>query len=271
MFSEAFSAHPTPDKINSLMNVICTEAPNNNVTSFSLLCRSFTDHLDKWSIKGLRIAPKGNSVRRRSVVLVSGLQAFERIPIGVNLFVAAALSRRPLEGVEVTVFPVMRPKEYELEWRHKQAREYLRLGAHAPAANPIKLTSEEYEGGVDGPLRSYVLKRSTNFVDIGMDLEAEGSPHTLSLKNNSFARPLKRAEVFMRGLPDVEGMPMPRFAAPGETTLLGAVAAPPALVLELRDRSKALAEDRISTYGEQVLSTLDTLLADTDGPRGFVL
>lgn len=268
MFSEAFAAHPTPDKINALMKVIYTEAPHNNVTSFSLMCRSFTDYLDRWSIKGLRIGP--NEGRRRSVVIVSGLQASERIPIGVNLFVAAALSRHPLPGVEVTVFPVMRPKEYEIEWRYKQAKEF--LDAPVSSGIPIKLTTE-YEGGVDGPLRNYVLKRSTNFVEIGMDLEPGNS--TLSLKNNSLDRPLKRAEVFMRGLPSIgpdgEELPIPRFAVPGETTLFGTLVAPPAVVLELRDKNKTLAEDQISSYGEQVLTAIRKLLSDTEGPRGFVL
>lgn len=267
MFSEVFSAHPTPDKINTLMNLIYTEAPQNNVTSFSLLCRTFTDRMDRWSIKGLRIGPKGNTVRRRSLVLVSGLQAFERIPIGVNLFVAAALSRSPIEGVEVTFFPVMKPKEYELEWRHEQARNF--FNAPVTAGNPIKLSVDEYENGVDGPLRNYVLKRSTNFVDVGMDLGANNS--ILRLKSNSLARPLKRAEVFMESLNPHPDFPFPQFAGSGETTLLGSVASPPALILELRDKQKSLDEDQIASCGEQVLTAINKLIADTDAPRGFVL
>lgn len=266
MFSGIFSAHPTPDKINTLMNMISTEAPQNNVTSFSLLCRTFTDRMDRWSIKGLRIAPKDNGARRRSVVLVSGIQAYERIPIGVNLFVAAALSRSPIEGVEVTFFPVMKPKEYELEWQHEQAKDLFKSYGGGSTA---KFSLEEHEGGVEGPLRNYVLKRSNNFIDVGMDLTALGS--TLRLKSNSLTRPLSRAQVFMQGLTPDSDFPLPKLAGPGEQTLFGTLISPPTVVLELRDKHKSLEEDQISSCGEQVLSAIEKLIADTDGARGLVM
>jgi len=261
-FSEVFSAqpHPPPDEINSLMNLISTQAPHNNVVSFNLFCRTT---MDRWSIKGLRIGAKDMPSRKRHFVLVSGTEAYERIPIGVSLYVAAMLSRCPIEGVEVTVFPVMKPKEYELNWRTENVHSARGLPLSAGA---VKFSSKDHEYGLEGPLRSYVMKRSTNFVDVGMELNASGS--TVHLKSNSLSRPLRRAEMIMKELNAGEHIHDIRR----DNTLYGSIVSPPAVVLELRDRHKVLDEEQISSCGDEVLSAIRRLVAETaDTPRGFVL
>jgi len=261
-FSEIFTAdpYPPPASISKLMAEIYTHAPN-TVRGINLHCRKFLE--GGWSINGLQIG----TPRARSVVLVSGLQAFERFPIGVCLYVAAALSRNPIEGVEVSVFPVMKPKEYELQWRVEQLNQARQVAPPAFPNGSFTLGPEERESGIAGPLKSYVMKRSSNFVDVVLDLNSAGS--MIQLKNNSLANPLRRAESFVSGMPEYSSV---RLATTGERTLFGLVNRPPVVVVELRDRHKSLGEERVSSCGEEVLAAIGQLVKDTDGgPRGFVL
>jgi len=264
-FSEIFTAdpYPPPASINNLMADIYAHAPPNNVKGINLICRKF---MEGWNINGLRIGTKEASPRGRSVVLVSGLQAFERFPIGVCLYVAAALSRNPIKGVEVSVFPVMKPKEYELQWRAEQLNQARQISAPAMPNGSFRLGPDEQEYGIAGPLRSYVMKRSTNFVDVVLDLNSAGS--TIQLQSNSLTMPLRRAERFMSGMQEYPSL---NLAAPGERTLFGLVTSPPAVIVELRDRHKSLDEEHVSSCGEEVLSAIHQLVRDTDGPRGLVL
>jgi len=255
-FTERFSAQP--DKINTMMNVIYTKAHRNSVTPFNLFCRS---SMDRWAIKGLRIGTQQTPTR--SVVLVSGMHANEPIPIGVNLYVAAALSRNPIEGVEVTVFPVLKPKDLEQQCRNEQTIQAMTLGGISlpSSENAIKLSAEEY-CGVEGPLKSYVKKRSTHFLDYVVDLNASRS--TMYLKHDSLRGPLSQASKVLEGLHQPN---LPSFLATGgERSLLEKLVGPPAVIVELRDRNKTLGEDHIISCAENVLSAIYKLVADTEVP-----
>jgi len=264
-FSEIFAAnaYPPPASINNLMAEIYAHAPPNNVKGINLICRKL---MEGWNINGLRIGTKEATPLGRSVVIVSGLQAFERFPIGVCLYVAAALSRNPIKGVEVSVFPVMKPKEYELQWRAEQLNQSRQIAAPAMPNGSFRLGPDEQEYGIAGPLRSYVMKRSTNFVDVVLDLNSAGS--SLQLQSSSLTLPLRRAERFMSGMPDYSAL---QLAKPGDPTLFGRVTSPPAIIVELRDRQKSLDEEHVSSCGEEVLSAIHQLIRDTDGPRGLVM
>jgi len=262
-FSEKFSAQP--DSINTLMNLIYTQAPHNSVTPFNLFCRSA---MERWTIKGLRVGTKEKTHMKRSVVVASGMQAYEHIPIGVALYVAAVLSRRPIHGVEVTFFPVLKPKEFELQWHNEQtsqARSHFGVPLHPSEASthPLKLSTEEHERGIEGPLRSYVMKRGTNFIDIAMDLAGS----SLHLKQNSLARPLKQASAMVQNFPSHPHLPPPNFAAETVQSLFEQLVSPPTIILELRDRNKVMDEDQIVSCGEQVISTIHKLIEETDGTR----
>jgi len=263
-FSEKFSAQP--DSINTLMNLIYTQAPHNSVTPFNLFCRSA---MERWTIKGLRVGTKEKSYKR-SVVIASGMQAYEHIPIGVALYVAAVLSRRPIQGVEVTFFPVLKPKEFELQWHNDQTSQArslfsMSLQSSGEATHPIKLSTEEHERGVEGPLRSYVMKRGTNFIDVVMDLANTGS--SLHLKQNSLARPLKQASAMVQNFPPHPHLSSPRFAGESVQSLFDQLVSPPTIILELRDRNKVMDEDQIVSCGEQVIATIYKLIEETDKTR----
>jgi len=260
-FSEKFSAQP--DSVNTLMNLIYAQAPQNSVTPFNLFCRSA---MERWTIKGLRVGSK-EKVHKRSVVVASGMQAYEDIPVGVALYVAAVLSRRPIKGVEVTFFPVLKPKEFELQWHNEQtsqARSLFGIPLTSSAA-AIKLSVEEYERGVEGPLRSYVMKRGANFVDVVMDLAGAGS--SLQLKQNSLTRPLKQASIMVQDFPPHPHIPSPKFADDTTQSIFEQLVNPPTIILELRDRNKAMDEDQIVKCAEEVLTTIHNLIAETDSTR----
>jgi hypothetical protein len=180
--------------------------------------------------------------------------------------VAAALSRNPIQGVEVSVFPVMKPKEYELQWRAEQLNQSRQIAPPAMPNGSFRLGPDEHEYGLAGPLRSYVMKRSTNFVDVVLDLNSAGS--MLQLQSNSLTMPLRRAERFISGMPEYPSL---QLAKSGDPTLFGRVTTPPAIILELRDRQKSLDEEHVSSCGEEVLSAIHQLVRDTDGPRGLVM
>jgi len=263
-FSEKFSAQP--DRINTLMNLIYTQAPHNSVTPFNLLCRSA---MERWTIKGLRVGTK-EKMHKRSVVVASGMQAYENIPIGVALYVAAVLSRSPMHGVEVTFFPVLKPKEFELQWHNEQTIQVrslfgMPLQPSGESAHPIKLSLEEHERGIEGPLRSYVVKRGTNFVDVVMDLANPRSP--LHLKHSSLARPLKQASAMVQNFPSHPHLPSPNFAGDSVRSLFDQLVGPPTIILELRDRNKVMDEDQIVACGERVITTIHKLIEETDSTR----
>jgi hypothetical protein len=261
-FSEKFSAQP--DSINTLMNLIYTQAPHNSVTPFNLICRSA---MERWTIKGLRVGTKERP-HKRSVVVASGVQAYEHIPIGVALYVAAVLSRRPIHGVEVTFFPILKPKEFELQWHNEQtsrARSLFGVALQPASAHPINLSLEEHERGIEGPLRSYALKRATNFVDVVMDLANTGS--RLHLKQNSLARSLKQASSMVQNFPSHPHLPSPKLAGDSEQSLFDQLISPPTIILELRDRNKLMDEDQIVACGEEVVTTIHKLIEETDVTR----
>jgi len=250
-FAEGFSSKP--DSINSLMNLIYTRASQNSVTPFNLFCRST---MERWTVKGLRIGTKDKN--NRSVVLASGMQAGEHIPIGVALYTAAVLSQRPIKGVEVTVFPVLKPKEFELQWHNEQTG---RTKAVADlSAENIKLSLEEYDWVVEGPLRSYAMKRGSNFVDFVMSLNGSGS--LLHLKQNSIVKPFRQANAFLQDLPQ-SGPLIPKLALNGEQTLFEQLVSPPTIIVELRDKSKLVEEDQIAACAEELIEHIHNLVAET--------
>jgi len=251
---EGFSAQP--DNINAMMSSIFNGARHSSVTPFSLQCRS---SLERWAIKGLRIGTiEKQKTPCQPVVIVSGIHTNEPIPIGVSLYVASVLSQRPIAGVEVTVFPVLKPKEFEMQCRVEQLTQAMRLGGIPTlqaSENPTKF-SREYEC-VEGSLRSYVKKRSKDFVDIVVDLNVSCS--TMHLKYDSLNRSLHQADMLLDGLPQYPSF----LAADGECTILDKFISPPAIIVELRDRNKSLEEDQISTCGEHVLSAIYKLITNS--------
>jgi len=250
-FPEGFSARP--DSINSLMNMIYTRS-SSSVTPFNLFCRST---MERWTIKGLRIGNKDKG--NRSVVIAAGMQACEHVPIGVALYAAAVLSQNPINGVEVTVFPVFKPKEFELQWHNEQTGRTREMLPHPSDA--IRLTMEEYEWVVEGPLRSYASRRGANFVDFVMDVSEAGS--SLHLKQNSLTRPFRQAGLLLQSIPHQSGSLAPKIAQEGERTLFEQLVAPPTIIIELRDKNKLVDEDYIATCAEELLTNIHTLVEET--------
>jgi hypothetical protein len=244
------------------MNLIYTQAPQNTVTPFNLFCRSA---MERWTIKGLRIGNK-ERVNKRSVVVASGMQAYEHIPIGVGLYAAAVLSKRPIPGVEVTFFPVMKPKEFELQWHNEQtnhAKASFGILPH-PSGGALKLTTEQYDRVVEGPLRSYAMKRGTSYVDFVMDLASINQP--LYYKENSLARPLRQACAMMQSLPAHPQLPSLNLAGNGVQSLFDQLVSPPTIILELRDKNKTMDEDQIVACGDELIATIYKLIEETDAP-----
>lgn len=255
---------PPPERVNSFMNLIYTHSPQ-NIVPFNLTYRT---PMERWNVKGLRIgidekdkkAAKRVTERSKNVVLVSGTKAQERATVGVSLYVAAVLSRRPLSSVDVSVIPLLYPKEYETYWRAEQVQAPPQYPALAQGSLTYQNNNNMIPPDRDffiGPIRNYVLRQGKNFFNITMELGPSGS--VLHTKPDPFSALFKRAGQLLPNLPP-SGLSM----YGGSLPLLDPFLNTPTYVIELRDKNQALDEEQIAVKGEEVLAAIKHL-TEEDG------
>jgi len=234
-FSEILSSQlPTPDTINKFMDSITYESPN---TATSCNYNYRTDD-QMWSVKALQLRPS-NRQRKRTVILASGLNVRERGTISVSLHIAAMLARRPFDDADMTILPLVNPKEYlEHQGKKKVLIEGMPLFPFLSEEENPKDVSSTFLGLL---CRFYKL----NYVSARLDLHQEAT--TLVYKGN------KRAHELPSSIPLLQS----------PTLIANDV---PAIVIELRDKCGVFGEDHIIRKGAEVMTFVKALLKETE-PR----
>lgn len=273
MFSEMFSSgHPSTDNIHKFMNAIYVDRPK-DVTLFNI---NYRTHADRATVKGIRIGP---SLRcQKNVVLVSGLPLQDPSVIGVNLYVAAALSRSPL-GRDVSVIPLAHPREYEQRWRRAERASSSSLfssilpgpAPRSPGSAPSLIRDEPASNVATEnicfelqetckPIEAYVTRQNKYYVNIEVDMTAHGS--SMQHKSNSLTALTSRGRcrTFFAdpSLLAPEDRPLPGHIH-GKDSLLAPFTQAPSLVLELRS-GQSLTDDQIAARGEEVIGMIKELL-----------
>jgi len=276
IFSEMITAGPQPsmERINKFMNAVYLRQPR-GVTLFNINYRTPSD---RSSIKGLRI---GNNSRRsqpqKNVILVSGLPLQDPSTIGVNLYVAAMLSRaQPAFPCDVSVIPLAHPREYEARWRRAELVPPALFASSAASPVPSSSTPREDPSqwivppqenvslelrDTCRPIEAYVTRQNKYYVNIEVDMTARGS--TMQYKNNSLpnlASKGKHRRFFLDpSSPAHDSDPQSSLRVFGNDSLLTPMLQAPSLVLELRS-GQALDDDQITARGEEVIAMIRELV-----------
>lgn len=284
IFTETFSGagpHPSMERINRFMNTVYVHQPR-AVTLFNINYRTPTE---RSTIKGLRVGTNGRRAGpHKNLILVSGLPLQDPSAIGVNLYVAAMLSRiSPMFPCDVSFIPLAHPREYEQRWRKAVPRETLDVGGMpslsiAPAPVPSAASREDCIVPENitlelrdtcKPIEAYVTRQNKYYVNIDVDMNAHRS--TMQYKNNSLpnlASRGKHRKFFTSPSPlatplSPSASPSPFLEEPirihGADSLLSPMLQAPSLVLELRS-SHALDDEQIVARGEEVIAMMKELV-----------
>jgi len=279
VFSRAGGPHPSMERINRFMNTVYVHQPR-AVTLFNINYRTQTE---RSTIKGLRV---GTNSRRagpqKNLILVSGLPMQDPSAIGVNLYVAAMLSRiQPMFPCDVSFIPLAHPREYEQRWRKAMSsRDTLSRDEGVPSLAPAPVPSAAAREDcivpenislelrdTCRPIEAYVTRQNKYYVNIEVDVNTHRS--TMQYKNNSLANLASRGK-HRRFFTDSSSLsPFDVDATPsslsdpirihGSDSLLSPMLQSPSLVLELRS-SQALDDDQIVARGEEVIAMMKELI-----------
>lgn len=259
--------HSSTERINRFMNAIYVNKPR----SVSLFSFNYKQFAERSTIRGICI---GTNSRRpgmhKNVVVVSGLPLQDPSLIGVGLYVAAMLARlSPMLPKDVSVIPLAHPKEYEHRWRTP------RVGA------PVKREVDEGAGWLAHedvtldlkdsckPVETYITRRNKYFVNIAVDLTAQGSSmHYTSNSLTALAAKGKHRTFFMDQSPPT--IPLPSVlnsSSPFSQSiipergdvLLAPLLEAPSLVVELKG-TQPLDDEQVVARGEEVIRMVKELL-----------
>jgi len=253
-YTEIVSAKPPPppDRINNFFDIVSSDAPKDHVAGFNLNCR-FRDY--SWKIKGLQInqTKKGEKpeVGTRSIILASGLHGNERGTVSVSLYVASVLSRFPLANVDLTIIPMVNPRDFQQNWKAGEAFE----------GDPISICPKPQDNMRDVTsdiLQKIVMRnQGRNYVSVQMDLSTVNSELMFkgNYLQNSYSGHFKVPISY----------PKPTSATPAAFVQM---LPPPAIVIELRDKADVLEEEHIAKRGAEVIVGLQRLIQETSqAPR----
>jgi hypothetical protein len=269
------------ERINRFMNAVYVHQPR-AVTLFNINYRTQTE---RSTIKGLRVGTNGRRLGpHKNLILVSGLPLQDPSAIGVNLYVAAMLSRiSPMFPCDVSFIPLAHPREYEQRWRKAVPRETFDVGGMpslsiAPAPVPSAASREDCIVPENitlelrdtcKPIEAYVTRQNKYYVNIDVEMNAHRS--TMQYKANSLpalASRGKHRKFFASPLDTPFPSPFPSSSpssldAPirihGTDSLLTPMLEAPSLVLELRS-SRALDDAQIVARGEEVIAMMKELV-----------
>lgn len=286
MFSEMISdgPHPSVERINRFMNAVYLRHPR----ASTLFHVNYRTPIDRSTIRGIRI---GSNPRKpqphKNVILVSGLPQQDPSTIGVNLYVAAMLSRATsVVPCDVSVIPLAHPREYERWWRRAGAAPSL-PSLSASAARPVPAHSEDSSQWIIPPhetvtldlkdtckpVETYATRMNKYYVNIGVDLTTHGT--AMQHKGDSLAALASRGKHRRFFLPQQQQQlqqqqqqqppstdshrPSPPPVILGEDSLIAPMLRAPSLVLELRSAQK-LDDDQIPARGEEVIAMIRELV-----------
>jgi len=263
--------HPSTERINKFMNEVYFHRPT-EVTLFNI---NYRNQAERSTIKGLRVGPNLKGPRK-NVVIVSGLPLQDPSTIGVNLYVAAMLSRLSL-SCDVSVIPLAHPREYERRWRRPEAPPMLFPSSDPSQILPTGSVSDVSPSFVIDrdpkqcvvtenislelkdtckPIEAYITRQNKFYVNIEVDLSTHGS--SAQYKSNSL--PVITSKGKLRDFFAQSKNPLPDSLPSiyGEDSMLSPFLQAPSLVLELRG-SQALDDDQIVARGEDVIRVVKEL------------
>jgi len=273
IFSEMITSgpHPSMERINKFMNAVYFHQPR-AVTLFNI---NYKTQTERSTIRGLRIGSNSRrGVPHKNVILVSGLPLQDPSLIGVNLYVAAMLSRmQPMFPCDVSFIPLAHPREYDKRWRKtvdKVTPSMSLSAAAAPVENSAIPSREDSSQWIVPenvslelreccrPIEAYVTRQNKYYVNVDVDITAHRS--TMQYKDNSLAAlgsKGKFRDFFSHPTPATPNFETPRIY--GEDSLLSPMLRNPTLVLELRC-GQALDDDQIVARGEEVIGMIKGLV-----------
>jgi len=238
-------SHP-PDRINAFTNLISTNSPR-TVNRFSYTCVT-RDRRDKWRIQGLRISEDRRQRGKRSVIIASGLRAVERGTINVNLYIAAALSRVPLPGVDVMIIPLENPRDYEAQWKADQMLGRSPSTPFATKAHDAIFPQLQRDNKTDASsvIAKAIAMRThgNNYIAAEVNLNQALSVY----KYKERVLPVAADPLS----PLTFGNPLP-------------IHAPPAILIEIRNRDSVLGEEHIVPRGQEIIALVKQLVEETSG------
>jgi len=269
IFTEMISSgsHPSTEHINQFMTAIYLYQPR-AVTLFNI---NYRTQSERNTLKGLRLGLR-RFKPQKNFLLVSGLPLQDPSAIGVNLYVAAMLSRMdPLLPCDVSIVPVSHPKEYERRWRKEVAPPspaqdlFLSSAAPLPISQPDSSQwivpeniSLELRDTCKKPLEAYITRQNQYYVNIEVDMNATGS--TMQFKSNSLSNLTSKGKHgrYFSNVPK-EPETSPILTIHDSNSLLSPMIQAPTLVLELRS-SQALNDEEVVNRGEEVIAMVQELL-----------
>jgi len=257
------------------MNAVYLHKPR-HVALFNINYRTQTE---RSTIKGLRIGAASRRPHGKNIVLVSGLPMQDPSTIGVNLYVAAMLSRmQPMFPYDISMIPLAHPREYEKQWRKMEP---MTPQLYPSMPIPVAPKEEAFPGAIveetmslelkDSckPIEAYVTRRNKYYVNVQVDMSAHGS--AMQYKSNSLSALASKGKHydFFRPSPTPTpthphlGLIPDALAGPriyGGDSLLSPMLQTPTFVLELRS-TQALDDAQVAARGEEVIAMMQELVA----------
>jgi len=270
--------HSSAESITKFMNALYVNKPR-NVSLFSYSCKQRTE---RSTVRGICIGTNNRKDRpQKNVVLVSGLPLQDPSLIGVGLYVAAMLSRlSPALSRDVSVIPLINPKEYEQRWQTAE-----RVSAFtSPRVNKSDLNLEgehsnwlaQENVSLDAKdnmklFETYVTRKNKYFINVHANLTAQGSSMTYNGNSlTQLASKGKYKDFFAISAPPT--LPLPSFLSPTPTSsassllipeeiplLIDPIVASPSIVIEVKG-TNALDDEQVVKRGEEIIGMLKNIL-----------
>jgi len=203
-------------------------------------------------VKGVKVyAPRARGQKSRNngqIILLGGHQAHERAGVAVSLYIASALSRKPIQGADVVIIPTVNPTQYDLlhqassafsAFASPNAFDFSRNGFKIPAPQ-IQPTEVDIIASA-GPVKSYIDKLGKQFTRIVQNLDSESrilQNHQIPQGGSFLFRPFTNCMT---------------LGAMGETAFMKTVSN---YIIELRDKDKRLEVDQIVQKGDDIIAGL---------------
>jgi hypothetical protein len=280
-------AHSSTERITKFMNGLYVNKPR----SVSLFSFNYRQQTERSTIRGICI---GTNSRRGpaalNAVVVGGVPLQEPSLIGVALYVAAVLARRdPMLPRDVAVIPLASPKEYEQRWRKTAIARHGKSLTSSSSSSSEASFSESVEAASNWlahenvsldlkdtckPLETYITRKNKYFINLDVDLTAQGS--SITYKGNSLSNLTSKGKFRdFFSLSSPPPLPLPAYLQPSpspassssssflipepQSSLLDSILEAPSIVLELKGK-EALDDEQVVRRGEEIISMLKELL-----------
>jgi len=206
-------------------------------------------------VKGIKVySPRARGQKSRNngqIILMGGHQAHEWAGVAVGLYIASALSRKPIHGADVVIIPTVNPTQYDLlhqasgafsAFVSRNSFDFAMDGFNIPV--PQMQSTEVDIIASTGPVKSYIDKLGKQFTRIVQQLDSESrllSNHQVPQGGSFLFSPFTNCIA---------------LGAMGETAFMKTV---PNYIIELRDKNRRLEADQVVKKGDEIIAGLRQL------------